>query len=107
MKTSHECSLLLRWLGRAPAVLFLLASAVDLTAADQSPPAASVEIGSRLELFVDDYLIDRMAGVQLKLHEPRPAGTTFVFDQPWEGVTSGITSANGRTRDRARTVRTR
>lgn len=44
-----------------------------------------VDIGSRLELFVDAYLIDAMDGVSLKLHTPRPAETVIVFDQPWEG----------------------
>ncbi len=54
-------------------------------------PAAvpPVEIGSRLELFVDHFLIDRMTDMELKLHEPQSAGTVFHFDQPWEGVTSG------------------
>ena len=45
----------------------------------------SVEIGSRLELFVDDYLIDSMEGVKLRLHTPQAAGKVLVFDQPWEG----------------------
>ena len=31
----------------------------------------TLDIGSRLELFVDRYLIDRMDGVELRLHEPR------------------------------------
>jgi len=31
-----------------------------------------LEIGSRRELFVDDYLVERLAGLRLKLHEPRP-----------------------------------
>lgn len=31
-----------------------------------------IEIGSRRELFVDDYLVERVAGLRLKLHEPRP-----------------------------------
>lgn len=29
------------------------------------------DIGSRLELFVDQFLIDRLTGTQLKLHEPQ------------------------------------
>jgi hypothetical protein len=70
----------------------LLGSTVAATAAEQPAPAAPVEIGSRLELFVDDFLIGSMHGVQLKLHEPRPMGTTFAFDQPWEGVTSGYST---------------
>ena len=51
--------------------------------------SAPVDVGSRLELFVDDYLIETMDGVQLKLHEPHSEGTVYKFDQPWEGGTSG------------------
>src|SRR5689334_375825 len=54
--------------------------------------AAPIELGSRLEPFVDRYLIDRMDGMELRLHEPRSEGTVFDFDQPWEGVTSGYVS---------------
>ena len=51
--------------------------------------SAVLDIGSRLELFVDHYLIDRLAGVRLKLHEPQPAGIVLKFDRPWEGGSSG------------------
>jgi len=50
---------------------------------------AVLELGTRLELFVDDYLIERLAGAQLRLHEPHPAGVVLRFDQPWEGAFSG------------------
>lgn len=37
------------------------------------PPAgAAVDIGKRLELFVDDLLIAALEGVELRLHEPQP-----------------------------------
>ncbi|MCY3776492.1 MAG: hypothetical protein OXH11_10955, partial [Candidatus Aminicenantes bacterium] len=39
-----------------------------------------LDIGSNLELFVDDYLIDSMKGVRLQLQEARPAGTVLEFD---------------------------
>jgi len=55
-------------------------------------PAEPLQLGSRMELFVDDYLIDTLRGVNLKLHEPQPMGTVLVFDRPWEGVTSGYSS---------------
>lgn len=45
----------------------------------------AVDIGNRLEPFVDHFLIDRMDGVTLKLHEPRPAEKVLLFDKPWEG----------------------
>ena len=48
------------------------------------------DIGSRLELFLDDYLIERLRGVQLKLHSPRSQGVVLRFDRPWEGEFSGF-----------------
>lgn len=48
-----------------------------------------VPIGSRLELFVDDFLIERHEGTSLKLHEPVPAGVALRFDSPWEGAFCG------------------
>ena len=47
-----------------------------------------IQMGSRLELFVDDFLIDRLSGARLKLHAPQPAGKVLSFDKPWEGATS-------------------
>lgn len=51
-------------------------------------PAAddAVEIGSRRELFVDDFLIDTLRGdAELKLHHPVPREVVFRADRPWEG----------------------
>ena len=46
-----------------------------------------INIGSRRELFVDHYLIDRMESIELKLHHPRPREVAIVHDAPWEGNT--------------------
>ena len=43
----------------------------------------------RRELFVDDLLIDRLAGARLVLHPPQPREIVLKFDQPWEGLYSG------------------
>ena len=43
------------------------------------------DIGSRLEPFVDDWLIESMRGVDLKLHPPERCETALAFDAPWEG----------------------
>ena len=59
-----------------------------LAGAATSANDAPLNIGSRLELFVDDYLIASAQGVRLRLREPRPAGTAIVFDKPWEGGNS-------------------
>ena len=53
-------------------------------AQDGSP----VDIGARLELFVDDFLTERMDGTTLRLHHPVARETAIVFDRPWEGNTS-------------------
>ncbi len=48
-----------------------------------------IEIGSRLELLVDEYLIETMQGAALRLHNPVPREVAMVFDRPWEGSGSG------------------
>ena len=60
-----------------PCVLFLSAIAA---AADP------VAIGSRRELFVDDALVDHLAGkADLRLHQPTPQNVAVTTDAPWEG----------------------
>jgi hypothetical protein len=65
------------------AVLVLL----PLTGQDSSAggPARLANIGSRRELFVDRYLIDRMQGTELRLQTPVDKGVAFKLDEPWEG----------------------
>ena len=46
---------------------------------------SAIDIGSRLELFVDDYLIDRTTGADLTLHRPEAQEVVLRYDQPWEG----------------------
>ena len=42
-------------------------------------------IGSRLELLVDDHLIENMDGVNLVMHRPTPREIVIEHDSPWEG----------------------
>ena len=44
-----------------------------------------VDIGSKLELFTDYYLIENLDNVSLKLHKPIDKGTVLKFDKSWEG----------------------
>ncbi|SDD11720.1 glycoside hydrolase family protein [Niabella drilacis] len=56
-------------------------------------PVPPVNIGSRLELFVDGYLIDRLTGGgKIVLHHPQPREIVMIHDQPWEGSGSGYHS---------------
>ena len=43
------------------------------------------DIGSRRELFIDDYLIERMTGARLQLQKPVMRDVALVHDAPWEG----------------------
>ncbi len=45
-------------------------------------------INSRLELFVDGWLIEEMNGVSLQMHSPVPQEIALEFNQPWEGSIS-------------------
>lgn len=49
---------------------------------------SAISVGSRLEPFVDDFLIEKMDGVQLQLQHPVVREEVFRFDAPWEGPTS-------------------
>ncbi len=60
--------------------IVLLGMALSLTVL-----ADPIHLESRRELFVDKYLIDKMEGVQLKMHEPLRQGLAIKFDAPWEG----------------------
>lgn len=54
---------------------------------------APVDIGQRRELFVDRYLIERLAGsATQRLHHPQPREIVLVHDAPWEGTGSGYHS---------------
>ena len=51
--------------------------------------SAQIELGTRRELFVDDFLIETLDGTQLKMHAPQPLGVVLRFDEPWEGAFCG------------------
>ena len=74
----------------------LLFSSTFASAADP------IQIGSRRELFVDRFLIDKLSGTSLQLHTPRDEGVALKFDKPWEGLFSGyatiVTLEDGRLR---------
>ena len=73
---------------RRLAVLLALATAISPLAGHLSAGSLEKEvreIGSRLELFVDDWLIGRMDHVRLALHRPQPAEVAVDFNKGWEG----------------------
>ena len=48
-----------------------------------------IQLDSRLELFVDHYLIDTLIDTRLVLQKPRDEGSVLKFDKPWEGAFCG------------------
>ena len=62
------------------AVMFALLATSIMQAAEP------LDIGSRRELLVDHFLIDKTdGGAKLKLHRPVRREVVFVADKPWEG----------------------
>ena len=53
-----------------------------------------LNIGNRVEPFVDDWIIDRMDGINLKMHNPVDQEVVFKFDKPWEDICSGFMSVS-------------
>jgi hypothetical protein len=51
----------------------------------QQRSVTPVHINSRLELFVDSFLIESLDNLQLRLHSPVDEGPVLTFDKPWEG----------------------
>ncbi len=48
----------------------------------------AVDVSSRLELLVDDFLIESMKDVELKLQHPTPREIAVYCNAPWEGPIS-------------------
>ncbi|MCA9086264.1 MAG: hypothetical protein KDA81_19535 [Planctomycetaceae bacterium] len=77
-------------------VLFLLLAAMTavhhhgllLADSEQKKSKEPIELGTRRELFVDDFLVASMQNAQLKPHRPEAQDVVLVCDKPWEGNTS-------------------
>lgn len=73
-----------------------------VTMADSNPLSAQqsntqtsnvVDIGTRRELFVDEFLVDKFSGkAELRLHHPELRDVAIVHDEPWEGNLCGYHS---------------
>ncbi len=59
--------------------------AVIVLASSLSQTAKPIDIGSRLEPMIDDYLIDKFEGTRYVLHPPTPREVAVVHNTPYEG----------------------
>ena len=66
----------------AGAAIALACGAPQLGLAAEPEPE-SIDIGSRREVFVDDYLIDRIEKARRVLHHPTPREISLVRNKPW------------------------
>ena len=64
---------------RPTVLIFVIASAATVHSAEP------IDIGSRRELFVDQYLVEKLDGARRVLHQPTPRGISLVRNKPWEG----------------------
>ncbi|MGC9317596.1 MAG: hypothetical protein ACP5KN_06105 [Armatimonadota bacterium] len=75
-------------LARSILVMVVIALMVSPVSAQEA-----VDIGSRLELFVDEFLVESMGGdVRLQLHHPVRREVVLRTDAPWEGNASAYQS---------------
>src|SRR5262249_40855951 len=58
-------------------------------AAQVADESKALDIGDRRELLVDDFLIDKREGLELRLQTPVPREVVMVHDAPWEGSGCG------------------
>ncbi|MEE9432232.1 MAG: hypothetical protein V3V16_14375 [Melioribacteraceae bacterium] len=73
-------------------IIIILFSANQFISQVNNNPSTNSEIiniGSRLELFTDYFLIDSLKNTELRLHHPIDKGSVLKFDNPWEGQFSG------------------
>lgn len=74
-------------------MLSLLASVALAATVHPAEAAEPVSIGSRLELLVDDFLVESFGGeARLQLHRPERREIVFRTDAPWEGNASAYQS---------------
>ena len=50
------------------------------------------DLENKRELFVDQRLIEKLDGVEMRLSTPIPSGPVHKFDKPWEGPFSGYST---------------
>ena len=51
-----------------------------------------INLGSNREIFIDDFLIESLKGVEIRLEKPRDEGIVHKFDKSWEGPFCGYST---------------
>ena len=67
-------------------IQFVLLACLGLMPPSICRASEPIDVGSRLELIVDDHLIAELGGkAELRMHRPIPRQVAIVHDAPWEG----------------------
>ncbi len=70
--------------------IFVLGYVFGLLLTITTHAAEPVDIGSRRELFIDSFLVDKMIGkAEFRLHAPIKREVAIKYDESWEGNASG------------------
>jgi hypothetical protein len=76
-------------MSRFPSLRCIIGPLAFLAAASAWAAAPNAEevldLGTRRELFVDEFLIAQKTDLELQLHSPTPREIVMVRDEPWEG----------------------
>ncbi len=72
-----------------PEPLIVLAWSLACAAALLADEQGAIDVGDRRELFVDRFLLDRLDGVEQRLHSATPREVVMVCDAAWEGSGCG------------------
>jgi hypothetical protein len=75
-----------------PCILLLSVVFLVRTHTPVHAQAEAVNIGTRLELFLDTLLIEKLDNLCRILHAPKDAGPVHFFDRPWEGPFCGYST---------------
>ena len=49
----------------------------------------AIQLGNNREIFVDNYLIDKLNGTHIVMYSPHDEGVVMYFNKPWEGSFCG------------------
>lgn len=67
-------------------IQFVLLACLGLTPPSICGAGEPIDVGSRLELILDDHLIAELGGkAELRMNHPIPREVAIVHDEPWEG----------------------
>jgi hypothetical protein len=65
-------------------IALILFNGVAQRVLGQKSDGKILDLGTGREIFVDNYLIEKLEGTRLMLKQPVDKGVMFVYDKPWE-----------------------